>query len=303
MTNRLVALSVVLVAGGVVSAQVVTPAPGKSVPAPAWTPPPEAPKPPPPPPEPDVKPVDIVKLDGAGKIVWPSRPFEVVIFEGLPTDEGQKKSWNEKFTARQAAQDEAVVKNLGAALRLRDALDRLDELTELGQLIALAEPLKAVSVQPAMEQFVKSSQVLRPKQLSAFNESVKHFRAKTTEELNKRVGDDKNLLMVVKSRESVKDRSTEAMWSLGRMCGQLAGAWEKTKAVMNLSGDFGAAEKLLAEAKDEEARQRAGLALLRSLPAEKQAEVLAIFRTPAPPPPKPPADPAAGVDLPKPPAK
>lgn len=298
--NKVMALAVLSVVPSIGLAQVVTPVPEKSAPAPAWTPPPEAPKPPPPPVEPPVAAPDIVKRDGAGNLIWPDKPFELVVFEGIETDAAQKKAWSDKWAARTAQQDDTILKHLPKALQLRDAVANIENLTELGQLIALAEPMKHVSLQPSLEQFIKSSQVLRPKQLAAFTESVKHFRTETTNDLNKKVGDDKNKLMVLKSRESVQDRSFEAMTALDRMAGALAENWTKTKGALNLSGDFGAAEALASKATDAKSKAAAGIALLKAVPADRQAEVLGTFRTPMPPAPQPPADPATkGVDMPK----
>jgi hypothetical protein len=299
------ALAVLSMIPAVGSAQVVTPVPEKAAPPAAWTPPPLAPTPPPPPPEADVPTPDIVKRDASGAIIWPERPFELVVLEGVPMEPAQRKAWEEKWTARTAQQDDAVLKSLPKAIQIHDAVTSIESLTELGQLISLADPMKTVSVQPGIETFIKTSQVLKPKQLAAFTDGVKHFRTETTLELNKKVGDDKNKLMILKSRESVTDRSSEAMNALDRMAAALAENWSKVKSGMNLTGDFGAAEAQAAKATDAKSKAAAGIALLKAVPAERQAEVLGTFRTPMPAAPKPPADPAAaGVEMPKaPPAK
>lgn len=302
--NKTLALVVLSMVPAVCAAQVVTPVPEKSVPAPAWTPPPPAPTPPPPPVEPDVPAPNIVKRDASGNIVWPDKPYELVVFEGVPIDSAQTKTWGDKWYARVAQQDDTILKNLPKAIQLREAINSIDTLTELGQLIALAEPMKHVALQPSLEQFIKSSQVLKPKQLSAFADGVKHFRSETTTELNKKVGDDKNKLMVLKSRESVVDRSCEAMSAFDRMAAALAENWIKTKKITGVTGDFSAGEALLPKATDAKSRAAAGLVLLKAIPADKQAEALGLFRTPLPAAPQPPADPAAtGVEMPKVPAK
>jgi len=301
--KKAVALIVLSTVPSAAFAQVVTPVPPKSEAAPAWTPPPPPPPLPAPAPEPDVATPDIVKRDADGWVIWPERPFEVVVIEAIPMDEAQRKAWTEKWSARTAQQDEAVVKNLPQALRLREAIDRIDTITELGELISLAEPMKPLVLQPSIEQFVRTSQVFKAKQQNAIAEGIKNFRAQTVADLNKKVGEDKNKLIIVKSRESVKDRSSEAMNSLERMAAALAADWPKAKSQLGLTGDFATGEALAAKATDAKGRAAAGLMLLKAIPADRQAEALAMFKTPMPAPPKPPADPAVqGVDLPKAPA-
>jgi hypothetical protein len=298
--NKALILMVLSTAPAVATAQVVTPVPAQSVPAPAWTPPPEAPKLPPLPPEPDVATPDIVKRDKDGWVIWPEKPFELVVIEAVAMDDAQRKAWMEKWNARVAQQDDAVVKNLPQAIKLRESIDGIEAITELGQLIALAEPMKPLVQQPSLEQFVKTTQIFKAKQQSAFVDGVKHFKDETLKDLNKKVGDDKNKLIIIKSRESVRDRSCEAMTSFDRMTAALATNWTKVKSTLNLSGDYGAAEAMAAKATDAKGKSAAGLALLKAVPAERQAEVLGTFRTPLPTPPKPPADPAVqGAELPK----
>lgn len=301
--NKVLMLAVVSMVPVAGMAQVVVPVPPASPAAPAWAPPPPPPPAPTPPPEPDVPTPDIVKRNAAGDIVWPDKPFELVILEGIPIDQEQRKAWDEKWAARLAQQDEAILGNVPKALQIHDAVVDINALTELGQLIALAEPMKAVSASPGLEQFIRTCQVLRPKQLNAFNEGVKHFRAETTKELNEKVGQDKNKLMILKSRESITDRSSESMMAFHRMTAALADNWSKVKGSLNLSGDYGAAEKMAAEAKDPRAKAAAGVALLKVVPAERQGEVLGMFKSPAPAV-KTPADPGKqGVEMPKPPVK
>lgn len=302
--NNVLAIVVLSSVPAVLAAQVVTPVPAKVVPAPAWTPPPVPAPLPPPPPEPDVPTPNIVVRDADGWVVWPSKPFEQVVIEAVPMDEGQKRSWIEKWNARVAQQDEAIVKNLDQAMKLHAAIKEIDSVNELGQLIALAEPMKPLVQQPGIEQFVKTTQIFRPKQQTAFAEGVKHFRAETLVDLNKRVGDDKNKLIIYKSRESIKDRSSEAMAAFERMAGELASGWAKVKDALSLTGDFAEGEAMAAKATDASSRAAAGIALLKAVPAERRSEVLGTFRTPMPPPPKPPADPAVkGAELPATPAQ
>lgn len=302
--KKALALLVVSTVPAVSLAQVVTPVPPASPVAPAWTPPPEAPKPPPPPVEADVPTPDIVKLDASGRLIWPDKPYEIVAFEGITIDEGQRKQWTDKWAVRLSQQDEMIIKNLGEVIKLREQVGTIDSMNDWNDLIKMATPInKFLAVQPQLEQFVKTSQILRPKQLAAFTEAVSHFRKESTNDLNKRVGSDTTKLMVEKSRDSIKERSQEGFIAFDRMLAALAGNWAKTKDAFKLTGDFAAGEKLAADAKDDKARAAAGYALLKAIPADRQAEVLGSFRTPAPTPPKPPADPGTqGVEIPKAPA-
>jgi hypothetical protein len=302
--NKALALVVLSTVPSLVSAQVVTPVPPKTAPAPAWTPPVAPPPLPPPPPEAPVATPDIVKRDKDGFVIWPDRPYELLVLEAIPMDEAQKKTWREKWTARQAQMDDLLVRNASEAIAFREALSKIDEAKEWGPVVNMATPLnKYFALQPMLDQFIKSSQVLNGKQLGAYADGVKNFKSQSTESLLKKVGNDNAKLMIEKPREAAKERAQEGTIAFDRMAADLAANWTKAKAALNLSGDFGAAEAMAAKATDETSRAAAGLALLKAIPAERQSEVLGTFRTPMPPPPKPPVDPAVqGADLPKVPA-
>lgn len=303
--SKAMVLAVLSIFPAVAVAQVVTPVPEKSVPAPAWTPPAAPPPPPPPPVEEEVATPNIVKRGSNGQVIWPERPPELVAFEAIPTTDAQKKMWNEKWTARAAQLDTVLLSNLPETLRIIDELAKIDQATEWGPAVALATPInKSFAVSPTLDQFIRSSQVLKPKQLAAYNESVKHFNTEATKDLLARANNDQSKVLLEKPREAAKQRAQEGMNAMDRMTAALAENWAKTKAALSLSGDFSAGEALVAKASDPATKAAAGMALLRAVPADRQAEVLGTFRTPVPPAPKPPADPAsAGVELPKPPAK
>jgi hypothetical protein len=166
--------------------------------------------------------------------------------------------------------------------------------------VALAQPInKNFALQPQLEQYIRTSQVLRPKQLAAYNDGVKNFTNKYNADLIKRSEDNQSKVLAIKTREAAVRRAQEGSLALERMAAALADNWAKVKSQFSLSGDFGAGEKLAAEAKDPKAKAAAGLALLRAVPAERQGEVLGAFKTPAPAV-KTPADPGVqGVDVPK----
>ncbi|HYC99727.1 MAG TPA: hypothetical protein VEB22_00740 [Phycisphaerales bacterium] len=299
--NRALVLAVLSTVPAVASAQVVTPVPPKSTPAPAWTPPPVAPPAPQPPAEPDVPTPNIVKLDAAGFVIWPDKPYEIVVFEALPIDAQQRQTWEAKLKERRAQLDDLILRNLGEALSIRESLYGIDAVDDWGPLVKLATPLNNFfAVKPPLDQFVRTSQILRAKQLNAFNDGVKHFKAQSTDSLMRRIGNDQAKLMVEKPREAAKERALEGMLAFDRMTTALADNWASVKASTGVSGDFAAAEAMVASAKDPAAKAAAGFALLKAIPAERRAEVLGAFRTPMPPAPKPPSDPAIeGAPLPK----
>ncbi|HZW05711.1 MAG TPA: hypothetical protein VFF65_01200 [Phycisphaerales bacterium] len=299
--NRALVIAVLSTVPAVASAQVVTPVPPKSTPAPAWTPPPVAPPVPPPPAEPDVPTPNIVKLDAEGHVVWPDKPYELVVFEALPIDAQQRQTWEAKWKERQAQLDDQFIRNIADAIKFRETLYTIDSLNDLGTFANLATPLnKFFAVRPPLDQYIRTSQILKAKQLNAFSEGVKHFKTQSTESLTKRYGADQSKFMIEKLREAVNDRSHEGRVAFDRMTAALADNWTSVKSSMGLTGDFAAAEAQAASAKDPAAKAAAGFALLKAVPAERRAEVLGTFRTPMPPPPKPPADPAIeGAPLPK----
>ncbi|MFT3683395.1 MAG: hypothetical protein QM783_00480 [Phycisphaerales bacterium] len=291
-------------------AQVVTPVPPASPAAPAWTPPAPPVTPPPvkpavdPASDPDIAAPDIVKLDAEGHVVWPAIPPELVVFEAIPVDAAQRAAWGEKWQARQAQMDAVLCSNVTETLRIYDALAELGKATDWQPAVALASPLnKSFGLQPQLEQYIRTSQVLRPKQLAAYNDGLKNFTNKYNADLLKRAEDNQTKVLGIKTREAALQRAQEGSMAFERMAAALADNWAKVKGQFSLSGDFAAGEKLAAEAKDAKGKAAAGIALLRAVPAERQSEVLGAFKTPAPAV-KTPADPGVqGVDIPKPPVK
>ena len=301
--NKAMALVVLSVLPAVGAAQVVTPVPPKNPAPPAWTPPPPPPPAPTPPvvTEPDVATPDIVKRDAEGRLIWPALTPEQVVFEAIPLDEGQRKAWNEKWSGRQAQMDALILSELPEVIKLFDTFATIDQEKDWSPIMSLSTPInKSLALKPSLEQFIKTSQVLRPKQLAAFSEGIANFRKQTTDDLQKRTGKDQAKMMLEGPRDAAKARAQEGLIALNRMAAALAQNWAKTKGALNLTGDFSAAEAQAAKATDDKSKAAAGIALLKAVPAERQAEVLGTFRTPMPAAPQPPADPAkTGVDMPK----
>lgn len=306
--NRLMVAAIAPMVSAACMAQVVTPVPEPTPAAPAWTPPPP-PTPPPTPAndaakDPDVPTPDIVKVDGAGHVVWPSLPPELVVFEAIPLDDGQRQAWKEKWQARLAQLDTALLSNVTETLRVHDALAELAKSDDWQPAVALATPInRNYALQPQLEQYIRTSQVLRTKQLAAYNDGVKNFFNRYNTDLIARAQDNQNKVLAIKTREAAIQRAQEGSIALDRMAGALADNWARVKSEKALTGDFSAGEKMLAEAKDAKAKAAAGLALLRAVPADRQAEVLGVFKTPAPEVKTPPDPGVQGVELQRPPAR
>lgn len=263
-------------------AQALAPVPPAAPALPEFVPPPPAPPPPPPaPPEPPVKAPEIGEKGPDGKLLPLAQPPEWLALSKMELSTDAQKRLAEVMQNRQSTQDGLIVQNPAAALSLRKSVQKLEGIDDIGELLALAQPINSVSPKPALEQAIVGASALSPQQVEAFRTSVRNYRRMVNEQTIAEAGGNTSKIAVVAAKASVRDRVREPMVAFNRMLRDVASRWSELKGLVPPGTDITALEAGVMGAGNEQAKLDAVGTLLEALPAEAQSAILGRVATPA----------------------